>query len=78
VASGGKVNDDGKVSGGKTSGDGDGKGGAEQRPPSGTIAVDSPAVRARCEGNLPLGERIRVLLVKADPVRRSVAFEMVR
>jgi exoribonuclease R len=43
----------------------DGDGGAEQRPPSGTIAIDSPAVRARSEGNLPLGERIRIRLAIA-------------
>jgi exoribonuclease R len=43
--------------------------------PSGTIAIDAPPVRARCQGALPLGERIRVKLVTADPARRAVAFE---
>jgi exoribonuclease R len=52
--------------------DGKGNGG-------GAIAVDDPPVRARCEGaNLPLGERIRVRLVAADPARRKVLFEAVR
>jgi exoribonuclease R len=50
---------------------------AQRRAPGGTVAVDSPPVRARCDGDLPLGERIRVRLVKADPSRRTVAFEMV-
>jgi hypothetical protein len=31
-------------------------------------------VRARCEGDLPLGERIRVRLVTADPAQRRVLF----
>ncbi len=41
----------------------------------GTIALDEPPVRARCAGTLPLGERVRVRLVAADPVARRVAFE---
>jgi exoribonuclease R len=44
------------------------------RPPSGTVAIDEPPVRARCEGTLRLGERVRVRLVKADPSRRTVLF----
>jgi hypothetical protein len=32
-------------------------------------------VRARCLGELPLGERIQVTLVTADPVTRKVQFE---
>ncbi len=51
--------------------------GGEWRPPAGTVAIDDPPVRARCEGSLPLGERIRVRLVKADPQRRTVAFEAI-
>jgi exoribonuclease R len=51
--------------------------GERQRAPGGTVAIDSPPVRARCDGALPLGERVRVRLVKADPSRRSVAFELV-
>ncbi|TDC36277.1 RNB domain-containing ribonuclease [Micromonospora sp. 15K316] len=45
------------------------------RPPGGTVALDSPPVRARCLGDLPLGERIRVRLVSADPAGRTVLFE---
>jgi hypothetical protein len=39
------------------------------------VALDDPPVRARCEGDLPLGERIRVRLVVADPTTRAVLFE---
>jgi exoribonuclease R len=45
------------------------------RPRGGTVAIDEPAVRARCLGELPLGERIPVRLTVADPVRRDVQFE---
>jgi exoribonuclease R len=45
------------------------------REPAGTIAVDEPPVRARCRGTLPIGERVAVKLVTADPVKRSVLFE---
>ncbi|GIF71716.1 RNB domain-containing ribonuclease [Asanoa siamensis] len=45
------------------------------RRPGGTVALDEPAVRARCVGDLPLGERVRVTLVTADPVKRTVRFE---
>jgi len=44
------------------------------RPPGGTVAVDEPAVRARCVGSLPLGERIPVRLDTADPATRKVLF----
>jgi exoribonuclease R len=45
-------------------------------PPRGTVAIDSPAVRARCEGEgLVLGERVPVRLTVADPVGRKVLFE---
>jgi exoribonuclease R len=44
------------------------------RPPGGTVALDEPPVRARCEGELPLGERIRVRLTAADPSTRRVLF----
>jgi len=48
----------------------------ERRPDrGGTVAVQDPPVRARCDGTrLPLGERIRVRLVEADPVQRRVRF----
>jgi exoribonuclease R len=45
------------------------------RPPGGTVALDDPAVRARCLGDLPLGERIRARLTVADPAARRVEFE---
>jgi exoribonuclease R len=47
------------------------------RRPGGTVALDDPPVRARCEGELPLGERVAVRLVSADPVKRKVLFERV-
>jgi exoribonuclease R len=44
----------------------------------GAVALDEPPVRARCEGDtLPLGERIRVRLVEADPAKRRVLFHAV-
>jgi exoribonuclease R len=46
------------------------------RPAGGTVAIDDPAVRARCLGDLPLGERIRATLTVADPVTRKVEFEL--
>ncbi|MFC0533128.1 RNB domain-containing ribonuclease [Phytohabitans kaempferiae] len=45
-----------------------------KRVPGGLIALDEPPVRARCEGDLPLGERIRVRLVTADPAQRRILF----
>jgi len=45
-----------------------------RRPPGGTVAIDDPAVRARCLGDLPLGERITVRLTEADPKTRTVLF----
>jgi exoribonuclease R len=47
----------------------------QPRKPGGTVALDEPPVRARCEGDLPLGERIRVRLAVADPTSRTVLFE---
>ena len=44
------------------------------REPGGTVALDDPPVRARCTGDLPLGERVRVTLVTADPDSRTVLF----
>ena len=41
----------------------------------GVVQLADPAVRAKCEGaDLPLGERIRVRLVQADPAERQVLF----
>ena len=45
------------------------------RPPGGTVALDDPAVRARCQGILPLGDRITARLTVADPTTRKVLFE---
>ncbi len=43
----------------------------------GTVALTDPPVRARCAGELRLGDRIEARLVTADPVTRTVAFEKV-
>ncbi|GAA1856999.1 RNB domain-containing ribonuclease [Asanoa iriomotensis] len=48
---------------------------ADGRQAGGTVALDDPPVRARCTGELPLGERVRVTLVTADPVKRTVQFQ---
>jgi exoribonuclease R len=48
---------------------------SERKQPGGTVALDEPAVRARCLGVLPLGERIEVMLTAADPKTRNVQFE---
>jgi exoribonuclease R len=45
------------------------------REPGGTVALDEPPVRARCTGDLPLGERVQVRLTTADPTQRKVLFE---
>jgi exoribonuclease R len=48
------------------------------REARGTVALDSPAVKARCHGDgMRLGERLEVALVTADPVRRAVMFQTV-
>ncbi|MFF5171919.1 RNB domain-containing ribonuclease [Micromonospora sp. NPDC000089] len=55
------------------------QGNGQQRPgrqPGGTVALDDPPVRARCTGQLPLGERVQVRLVTADPEHRQVLFEL--
>jgi exoribonuclease R len=45
------------------------------RPPRGVVAIDVPAVRARCEGEgMILGDRLAVRLITADPVQRKVLF----
>jgi hypothetical protein len=42
----------------------------------GTIAIDNPAVRAKCHGpGMVLGERVTVRLTDADPTQRKVTFE---
>jgi len=40
-----------------------------------TVALDEPAVRARCDGPLTLGERTTVRLIEATPETRTVRFE---
>ena len=39
-----------------------------------TVQLVDPAVVARCEGELPVGDAVRVRLVEADPTTRSVRF----
>ncbi|MFF4543364.1 RNB domain-containing ribonuclease [Streptomyces sp. NPDC001435] len=47
----------------------------EDRPTVGTVQLESPAVIGRIEGDrLPLGERLRVRLVQADPGAAKVLF----
>jgi exoribonuclease R len=50
-------------------------GGRRTRRPGGTVALDDPPVVARCDGELPLGERVSVRLTVADPGTRTVLFE---
>ncbi|MEU6771543.1 RNB domain-containing ribonuclease [Streptomyces sp. NPDC046759] len=50
----------------------------EHRPTEGTVQVDSPAVIGRIEGDrLPLGERLRVRLVRAEPGTAKILFTAV-
>ncbi|HEY4377091.1 MAG TPA: RNB domain-containing ribonuclease, partial [Acidimicrobiales bacterium] len=50
----------------------------ESGPKYGTVVIDDPAVRARCDGaHLPLGDRIPVRLTQADTDTRTVRFERV-
>ncbi len=43
---------------------------------NGTVAIDEPAVRARCSGtDLTVGERVSVRLLQADVPTRTVRFE---
>ena len=43
----------------------------------GAVQLQDPPVRARAEGDLPLGEAVTVELVRADPVRREVLLRRV-
>jgi exoribonuclease R len=47
------------------------------KKPLGTIALDEPAVRARCAGQLTAGTRIEARLTVADVGKRQVRFEAV-
>jgi exoribonuclease R len=42
----------------------------------GTVQLTEPAVTAHCQGELPLGERVRIRLVLADVAKRQVRFEL--
>lgn len=42
----------------------------------GTVQLREPAVRAACDGDLPLGAAVSVRLVEADVVKRSVRFAL--
>jgi exoribonuclease R len=46
------------------------------RPPRAVVAIDDPAVRAKCEGaDFTAGTRIGVVLKEADPTTRKVLFQ---
>jgi exoribonuclease R len=47
-----------------------------ERAPSVLVAIDEPPVRARCHGTARLGDRVRVRLVRADPVHGLVLFDI--
>ncbi|MFI6601030.1 RNB domain-containing ribonuclease [Nonomuraea sp. NPDC050536] len=49
---------------------------ADQKGDGGQVQVTDPAVIARCDGRLPLGERITVRLTQADPATREVRFSL--
>ena len=42
----------------------------------GTVQLREPAVRGECEGDLPLGDRVRVRLAEADVTLRRVRFAL--
>ncbi|MGW0803897.1 RNB domain-containing ribonuclease [Nonomuraea sp. NPDC002799] len=46
----------------------------DERRGGGQVQLGDPAVIARCDGDLPLGERITVRLARADPATREVRF----
>jgi len=49
----------------------------DDRRPIATIALDQPAVRARCDGKVKAGTRIEARLTTADVTKRQVRFEVV-
>jgi exoribonuclease R len=50
--------------------------GGHDRPTRAVVAIDDPAVQAKCEGDgFELGSRIPVVLTVADPKQRRVLFE---
>ncbi|MFI9556790.1 RNB domain-containing ribonuclease [Nonomuraea endophytica] len=46
------------------------------RGTGGQVQLVEPAVIARCDGALPLGERVTVRLAKADPATREIRFTL--
>lgn len=48
----------------------------DERDGGGVVQLTEPAVTARCEGELPLGERVEVKLVLADVAKRQVRFAL--
>ena len=48
----------------------------DERDGGGVVQLLDPAVTARCLGDLPLGERVRVRLTMADVAKRQVRFEL--
>lgn len=42
----------------------------------GLVQLAGPAVLARCDGDLPLGERVTVRLIRAEPATREVRFAL--
>ncbi|GAA3239854.1 RNB domain-containing ribonuclease [Nonomuraea helvata] len=48
----------------------------DERRGGGQVQLADPAVIARCEGPLPLGEQVTVRLTQADPATREVRFTL--
>ncbi|MEU5867715.1 RNB domain-containing ribonuclease [Nonomuraea sp. NPDC047529] len=48
----------------------------DERRGGGQVQLVDPAVIARCDGVLPLGERVTVRLTQADPATREVGFTL--
>ncbi|MFE0154954.1 RNB domain-containing ribonuclease [Nonomuraea sp. NPDC059007] len=48
----------------------------DERGTGGQVQLVEPAVIARCDGALPLGERVTVGLAKADPATREIRFTL--
>ncbi|MEV4898755.1 RNB domain-containing ribonuclease [Nonomuraea sp. NPDC055795] len=48
----------------------------DERGTGGQVQLVDPAVIARCDGALPLGERVTVRLAKADPATREIRFTL--
>ena len=49
----------------------------DERDGGGVVQLTDPAVTARCDGDdLPLGERVKVRLVRADVMQRQVRFAL--